>query len=85
MSNILVKMFGMINRDLAIEIDGQRFQITKRNPHGDDQKTIERLKETRTNLRKALAELSTVADEIDIRHEFLNRKIANARRVLRDN
>lgn len=73
----------LVNRDLAIEIDGQRFQITKRSPT-DEEKELELLRAQRINLKRAMKELIN-AIECDKNAGFLLGEAKKAQQVLVDN
>ena len=75
----------LVNRDLAIEIDGQRFQITKRKPTDED-KELATLREQRINLKRALKEvISAVECSKNPVDAWAVNAASDARKVLVDN
>jgi len=76
---------AFINRDLAIEIDGKRYQLTRRRPD-ETEKNVKELKEQRVNVRRALKNLIMACEEssVDL-DQWIIDEAAEARKVLGDN
>jgi hypothetical protein len=75
----------LVNRDLAIEIDGQRFQITKRKPT-DEEKELVVLREQRINLKRALKEvINAVECQRGDPDEWCTKATTEARKVMTEN